>query len=226
MQNYKWNGVATTLKHLQHLGVGKVNLLIILISNFLLTTSCNKSDIYKEIECLDPNCELIIQPYDNFPVIKAQKLSEELKENIQEQLGISITSIQILPNKKLTQDLLNDSKTRYSANKIVNSQNKLTSFHKVVIGLTDKDISTNLRGKPDWGIQGLATVGGNSCIISTYRLNKNVELWKPVIHEFIHAFWNMHHCKDDNPTCIMQDGHGKPNWNKKNSLCETCKKYF
>ena len=204
--------------------MNKTSLLIVLLS-ILCLVGCSKK---KENVCPEEEnhktCELVIQPYGDFSRTTAQSVSNDLKKFLEENTELRIANIVILDNKDLSGDLMNDQNTRYSADKILNSQKPIRSNpDQVVVGLTKKDISTPLRGIDDWGIQGLAYLGQNNCVVSTYRISKSVPLWKPVAHEFIHAYFNMHHCAEDNPNCLIQDGHGKPKWSKKNNLCESCK---
>lgn len=93
-----------------------------------------------------------------------------------------------------------------------------------IIGVTDKDISTAVHGKENYGILGLSYLGsGKASIISTYRLLRKQDLWKLATHEFCHGFYSAKHCPKDNPSCIMADAKGgNPHFEKKDSLCITC----
>ena len=73
---------------------------------------------------------------------------------------------------------------------------------------------------------GLSHRPGHACVVSTFRLKKHSQLWKLVIHEFIHAFFGYSHCPKDNTHCIMQDAHGKNTFDKKNDLCDYCKQHI
>ena len=200
----------------------KTKTIIALLTIAALLCSCSRKE---ETEyCTDPVCVLSFQPYDDISERDVEKLSSTVKEKVEDIANVSVLEVRILPNKKLDNTLLNDNKTRYSAKKILEKQQSyITKKHEIIIGLTNKDISAPVRGINDWGIQGLSFMGSNVCVVSTYRIAKNVPLWKPIIHEFIHTFWNMPHCPADNPKCLMQDGHGNPKWGIKNDLCQSCK---
>ena len=100
----------------------------------------------------------------------------------------------------------------------------LTMFH--IIGVTDKDISTAVHGKENYGIMGLSYLGSGWCrasVVSTYRLPRKKDLWKLATHEFCHGFYSAKHCPDDDPSCIMADAKGRnPHFERKDSLCITC----
>ena len=96
------------------------------------------------------------------------------------------------------------------------------------LGLTEKDICTRSGKNPHWGVFGLGWQPGPSCIISIFRLTKNVSvdklksrLSKVVIHEMGHNF-GLKHC----PTkgCLMQDADKKISTvdNEKIKFCEEC----
>lgn len=63
-------------------------------------------------------------------------------------------NIQVLPNKSLTEELMNEAKTRYRADKIIRSTRQKTD-NITIIGLTHKDISVPYKGKKDWGGDGI-----------------------------------------------------------------------
>ncbi|MBR1475214.1 MAG: hypothetical protein IJ613_06545, partial [Muribaculaceae bacterium] len=135
---------------------------------------------------------------------------------------VMVTEVHVLPNKPLPQLARNDANTRYRAEKILKLQAPQCKGHTLVLGVTNSDISTSSRGHDDWGIQGLAYMGGKNCVVSPHRLTNRKYLWKLACHEFIHAYCNWPHCPKDNPNCIMQDGHGKPNFAIKHGLCDYC----
>jgi len=80
-----------------------------------------------------------------------------------------------------------------------------------VVGVTNFDISTTARGQYDWGVFGLGSLGGETCIVSTFRLTgpgskSPVErLADVVVHEVGHTL-GLPHCKT--PKCLMSDAGG------------------
>lgn len=82
-----------------------------------------------------------------------------------------------------------------------------------VVGVTALDVSTPLREHPDWGVMGLAYLGGKVAVVSSFRLRRDVErrrvverAVKVVIHELGHVVGVPH--RDDGPGCIMNDAAG------------------
>lgn len=97
------------------------------------------------------------------------------------------------------------------------------SIDYCIIGVTNKDISTPVHDKENYGILGLSTIGGKVCVISTYRLKNKKDLWKLAMHEFGHGYYRLRHCPKDDSSCIMADAKGgNPHYELKDSLCSTC----
>ena len=152
------------------------------------------------------------------------QLSKVLEKKFLQLYGVEF-EFEVLPNKKLSADLMNDNKTRYRADKIIDSLKDGAGDHKIIIALTHKDVSVPYKGKADWGVLGLSIHGTYTCVVSDYRLkNKKRDYWKVVTHEFTHTACNYGHCPDDNPLCIMKDAKGKADFSNKEDFCETCKK--
>lgn len=217
---------------INYLTMKKANYLFLLLA-MMLMAACNGNNSQTEKSeyeldtvnycCTDPVCVLMVQPYDDFSQTEAKQLANKVKTEIERMTAVMINEVHVLPNKPLPESALNDAKTRYRAEKILKLQQPQCKGFVLVMGLTNSDISTANRGHDDWGIQGLAYMGAKNCVVSPFRLPKRNQLWKLACHEFIHAYCNWPHCPKDNPKCIMQDGHGKPNFAIKNSLCEYCK---
>lgn len=82
-----------------------------------------------------------------------------------------------------------------------------------MIGITDKDISCTNESYEDWGVFGLGFMPGKSCVISTFRLKRNLKseeqfqerVIKVVLHELGHNI-GLDHCPT--PNCMMQDAKG------------------
>ena len=148
--------------------------------------------------------------------------------------------VNILPSSVLAEECLNDAKSRYRASKVIDYLNSLYlkdairktdsivgeesgSSSTYLIGVTNKDISTSIHNKPDYGILGLSYLNGTCSIISTYRMKRKSDMWKLAAHEFCHGFFGCPHCKGDDPHCLMQDAKGgNPHFELKDSLCTVC----
>ena len=179
----------------------------------------------KKVEQANSSCPptIFLQPYDNFTQDEAKQLSMMLEKKFLELYGVEF-EFKVLPNKKLSADLMNNSKSRYRADKIINSLKKEASKQRIMIGLTHKDVSVPYKGKADWGVLGLSIHGTYACVVSDYRLkNKKRDYWKVVTHEYTHTTFKYNHCPEDDPTCIMKDAKGKADFSNKVGLCKTCR---
>ena len=179
----------------------------------------------KKVEQVNRTCPptICLQPYDYYTQEEAKQLRNVLEKKFLELYGVEF-EFEVLPNKKLSADLKNDSKLRYRADKMIDSLKMEAGDHRIMIGLTHKDISVTYKGRPDWGVLGLSRYNSYACVASDYRLkNKKRDYWKVVTHEFTHTVYNYGHCSNDNPTCIMKDAKGKADFSNKNKFCKTCR---
>jgi archaemetzincin len=130
-----------------------------------------------------------------------------LKTSVNEFYGYECV---IKPKVALTSDILAGSKTRYEASKILN---KFNSNQNTLI-ITEKDIAYRKSKEfPEWGIFGLGLRPGKTCVISTFRLKKNVStqkmlerLNKVALHEIGHNL-GLEHCTNDK-NCMMTSASG------------------
>lgn len=111
----------------------------------------------------------------------------------------------------LTDDILASSRTRYEASKILAKFNS----NKNLLLLTSSDIAYYNKKKniPEYGIIGLGYRPGSTCVVSTFRIKKNVSeqkllerLEKVSIHEVGHNL-GLDHCTNDKK-CLMNDKNG------------------
>ena len=196
----------------------KKKLLFILLA-VLMLGGCKKTE---NANCTCPPT-IFLQPYDNYTQKEAKQLSKVLEKKFLELYGVEF-EVEVLPNKTFTTELMNDAKTRYRADKIIDSLKDGAGDHKIIIALTHKDVSVPYKGKADWGVLGLSIHGTNTCVASDYRLkHKKRDYWKVVTHEFTHTACRYNHCPDDNPLCIMKDAKGKADFSNKVSFCKTCR---
>ena len=216
----------------------KRQLFYIIVFTFLmgcLAWSCNSNTKgIKKVENVSkansehtgPHCRLLIQPYSDFSEVRAQAVAQELEKSLATYVkDLAVTEVMVLPVKPLTQNLMNDAKTRYRADKILDQQASIDRHEDdVIIGLTDCDISTAAHGYEDWGILGLAETGKSNCVLSTFRVKDKSQFWKVVLHEFGHSYLGLPHCPNNDPQCFMVDCNGKPDLAKEKYLCDSCSK--
>ena len=168
-----------------------------------------------------PSCIVYLQPYNQFSSKETEAIIPKLREKFDYYLG-GTWDFQILPIIKLPSNTYIKSLNRYSAVSILDYEKKNRKKETVIIGLTHEDICANVHGKSNYGIIGLSSLSERVCIVSDKRLIDKRDLWKPVMHEFMHAFFGLKHCQEDNDSCIMQDGKGKGDFTNKNIICKSC----
>ena len=173
-----------------------------------------------DITCLCPPT-IFLQPYGNFTKKEAIMLEKELEEHLFEIFCVEL-DCEVLPALPLSDSLLNNTKSRYRADKIIKALSAKADRYHIYIGLTHKDISCSIRGKEDWGVQGLSLIPGKACVVSTFRIKDMNDFWKVTCHEFIHTYFNYHHCPKNDSSCLMQDAKGHPNFKNKKGLCLHC----
>jgi archaemetzincin len=111
---------------------------------------------------------------------------------------------------------------RYRADSLLKFLSAISHKNELIIGLTEKDISTTKDKIQDWGVMGLGYCPGNACVASTYRLQKeNIksQLFKVATHELGHT-QGLPHCS--NKTCFMRDAEGKNPTNEEIGFCANC----
>ena len=133
----------------------------------------------------------------------------------------------VKPKKEITKDMLSRVTKRIDAEKAL--WNNLSFDHILII--TEKDICYyKNKSKPEYGIFGLASWPGKTCIISTFKLKRWVSqqktlerLEKVALHEIGHNL-GLDHCPN-NKQCMMNDACGtiKQVDNEKVWFCEKCR---
>ena len=154
-------------------------------------------------------------------------LKKELLQNINATYLCTVTEIKDIAT--LPKAAFYKPRNRYRASVLLESIDSYKGYDKI-IGITTKDISTTKNNIYDWGIMGLATSPGRSCIISTYRIktpNKvlfNDRFIKVALHELGHTM-GLPHCTFSNK-CFMQAAEGtiKSVDRETRYLCSNCKK--
>ncbi len=201
-----------------------------------LVSSCSNESSSANLS----NKELIIaiQPFENFPTEEVNLLQQTIHNFYGCQIKL-LDPIE-LPNKAF----INVKSPRYRADSLIKYlKSEVEGNFDYIIGLTSKDISTTKYSNrstktikepeykyQDWGIFGLGYMPGKSCIVSTFRIKKNVStekfqerFMKICCHELGHNF-GLSHCP--NKSCIMQDAAEtiKTIDGVQLELCDQCKK--
>ncbi len=186
-----------------------------------------------DLVCCCPACLIYLQPYGDFTKEQANKLLPKLQENFDTWLYGHWKFVVLDPLPMPKEAYVKD-RARYKAiflldeqlkqkNNLSDSVNKDRYPVKAVIGLTHKDICTNIHNVENYGIVGLSYRSKYVGVVSDKRLKDKSMMWKPVLHEFMHAFCGSKHCPNDDPTCFMKDAKGHGNFAVQNHLCDSCK---
>lgn len=134
-----------------------------------------------------------------------------VQTGIRERFDVDVV---VLPERALPAAAYYRPRDRYRAERLLEALEREASGRYVkVVGLTARDISTSTEEQADWGVFGLGDLGGETCVVSTYRLGRGGasealledRLVKAVNHELGHTF-GADHCPVHG--CLMADAEG------------------
>ena len=158
------------------------------------------------------NRVVIVQPLGDFPLAQAMVLYS--------QVLLSNPTAILRPAIPLPAFAFYAQRNRYKADTIIRFLDQFGNADTVIIGITDKDISTVKGTIPDWGVMGLGNCPGNACVVSTFRLgNVHDQLYKLELHELGHT-QGLPHCT--NKTCYMRDAAGGNHLDEETGFCSSC----
>ncbi len=172
----------------------------------------------------DEVAKVAIQPLGKVKADSVEQLSKSLKH-------LYTAEVVILPAKELPASAFFRPRQRYRAEKLLDwLQGSTDAAYIKVIGITEADISTTKGEAVDWGIFGLGQLNARPCVVSTFRLGRDVprakmleRLGKVAGHEVGHTF-GLDHCPVEG--CLMRDAEGKVATvdGEGGELCEACRK--
>lgn len=146
----------------------------------------------------------------DFPSAWVRPVREALERDLE------VETVVESPTLALPQSAYYPPRRRYRAERLLTVLDaQLTGRPRVerALGLTRRDISTTTERAFDWGILGLADIGGRSAVVSSYRMRRRARspehaLWRmttTAVHEVGHVL-GLPHC--DEPRCLMRDAEG------------------
>lgn len=161
---------------------------------------------------------IVMQPLGDFKTEQSQKIFEEIK---------TITPNIVLRSKKsFPENSFYKPRNRYRADSIIKSLKDKIGKDSIIVGLSNRDISTTYKGVVDWGVMGLGYRPGKACVVSDFRLspkNKSEQFYKLVLHELGHAE-GLPHCAVK--TCLMRDAEGGNPLDEEKEFCMSCKSFL
>ena len=139
-------------------------------------------------------------------------LVEAVKEGLEAGLPVRVTQVD---RRRLPRAAWYAPRRRYRADKLLTHLAGLVGDAPGtrVVGLTAADISTTKGRHRDWGVFGLAHLGGPAAVVSTFRLKRTARdqahvrfrVVSTAVHEAGHTL-GLPHCEE--PRCVMQDAQG------------------
>lgn len=129
-------------------------------------------------------------------------------------------SVKVGPRTAMPKSAWVKARRRWRADRILPVLAGKASGH--VMGITRADISTSAHGYRDWGIMGLANLGGPAAVVSSFRARTAIKFELTVIHEYGHVL-GLPHCRDLG--CLMADyTESKKSGNKASGrFCAACR---
>lgn len=169
------------------------------------------------------------------PVVYIQPLGAKLPEADVDAVRVALEafygySVRLLPRAPLPPAAFTRARRRWRAEKLLDWLGpRRPADGERILGLTAADISTTKGRHADWGILGLATIDGATCVISSFRCRRGARdavharqrLAKVAVHEIGHNL-GLEHC----PTvgCLMEDARGKvATCDREHDLCLRCR---
>jgi len=199
----------------------KINLLSIIL---IIVLGCEKDKPSKQVTTPTYTYNILLQPLDDkISEVYLTSAERSLKEYFPE-VTIKVAEPLVLPDKCFNGK-------RYRADSIIRYLRSIkTNEYQTIVGITSQDISNTRtltkNGKKivydDYGILGLGFKPGPSCVISYYRMARNIPMFsRTVVHEYMHTL-GVPHCEHKH--CLMQDGKGSgKNMRESNHVHADCK---
>jgi archaemetzincin len=178
----------------------------LILSLFLLSILACGSDSQRVI---------VLQPLGNFPTIEAQVVLQKIKE--------IEPNIILRKNIPFPETAFYEPRKRYRADTLLSYLVRKVGGDSVIVGLSEKDISTTKDEIKDWGVMGLGYQPGNACVISSFRVspkNRREQFYKVVLHEIGHT-QGLEHCQVK--SCLMRDAEGGNPLDQEKEFCSSCK---
>lgn len=202
---------------------------VLLASVITLFISCNDRGTGNKVQSKSRGGNkaftVAILPFKNVD----KELIGQLKKGMESKIDVQFV---VLNEMDLPSSAFYQPRQRYIADSLLDFLVRANQRrYDKIIGVTTKDISTRKGEIVNWGILGLGSCPGESCVISSFRAGK--QKVKPAdfrrrmitlgLHELGHTF-GLEHCPVD--TCLMVDAEGKMKLDQGDSYCRGCLDYL
>ncbi len=158
---------------------------------------------------------IVVQPLSDF--------SKEEARTIVAQISVLGAEVILKDNLPIPESFHHTPKNRYRADSLIRYLKTRVGKDSIIVGVLNEDISTTKGDVADWGVMGLGYRPGNSCVVSSFRINKKnraAQLYKVIVHEIGHTE-GLNHCPEK--TCLMRDAEGGNPLDEEQDFCDECK---